>query len=98
VLQGAKADVDALAAAGFQGMGSAEPVRTWALPGRWIESDDARAHRALAVLKRIRDATAPLAVGRAETDLRVADYTAVWWAGYPAYLAGAHAFTAATWP
>jgi hypothetical protein len=43
MLQGAKADVDALAAANLQGMGSAEPVRTWALPGRWIESDDARA-------------------------------------------------------
>ena len=57
-------------------------------PGYWIESDDARAAHALAVLKRIHDAVAPLAVGRTDEDLRVADYAAVRQAGYPAYLGG----------
>jgi 3-hydroxyacyl-CoA dehydrogenase/enoyl-CoA hydratase/3-hydroxybutyryl-CoA epimerase len=97
VLQGANADADALAAAGFEGVGAAEPVRTRALPGCWVESDDARARKALAALKRIRDAAAPLAVGWAPEVLRVADYAAVRQAGYPAYLGGPHAFNSATW-
>ena len=94
-LDAAKADADALAAAGFEAMGSVEPVRTGAHAGLWIEGDDARARRALAVVRRIREATAPLALGRGEEELRIADYAAVRQAGYPAYLGGPYAFAAA---
>jgi len=76
-------------------MGSVEPVRTGAHAGLWIEGDDARARRALAVVRRIREATAPLALGRGEEELRIADYAAVRQAGYPAYLGGPYAFAAA---
>ena len=95
ILDGAKADADALAAAGFAGQGSAEPVRSRARKGLWIESDDARAQRALAVVRRIGQATARLAEGGSKEDLRVADYAAVRQAGYPAYLGGPHAFVVA---
>jgi 3-hydroxyacyl-CoA dehydrogenase / enoyl-CoA hydratase / 3-hydroxybutyryl-CoA epimerase len=97
VLRDAKKEMDALAAAGFAGLGSADVVRERALPGYWIESEDARAALALSVLKRIYDAVAPLAAGHTDEDLRVADYAAVRQAGYPAYLGGPFAFRSAKW-
>jgi 3-hydroxyacyl-CoA dehydrogenase/enoyl-CoA hydratase/3-hydroxybutyryl-CoA epimerase len=84
-----------LTAAGFAGIGAAEPVREWLLPGYWIDGDDPRAETARGVLDRIRGATAPLADGRSDEELRVADYAAVRQAGYPAYLGGPFAFAAA---
>ncbi len=97
VLSDAKADAGALAAAGFASPAGADFVRERARPGYWIEGDDARAAQALAALKRIHDAVAPLAVGRADEDLRAADYAAVRQAGYPAYLGGPSAFRSAKW-
>jgi 3-hydroxyacyl-CoA dehydrogenase / enoyl-CoA hydratase / 3-hydroxybutyryl-CoA epimerase len=97
VLSDAKADGDALAAAGFRSLGSAQAVRERALPGYWIDGEDARAVNALALLRRIHDAVSPLTVGRTDQDLRVADYAAVKHAGYPAYLGGPFAFRSAKW-
>jgi 3-hydroxyacyl-CoA dehydrogenase/enoyl-CoA hydratase/3-hydroxybutyryl-CoA epimerase len=87
----------ALAAAGFAGLGQAGPRRDRERPGYWIESDEAQAGEALAALRRIHDAAQPLAAGRSEEDLRVADYAAVKLAGYPAYLGGPFAFHSARW-
>jgi 3-hydroxyacyl-CoA dehydrogenase/enoyl-CoA hydratase/3-hydroxybutyryl-CoA epimerase len=97
VLSDAKSEADALTAAGFKGSALARVVRERVQPGYWIESDDARAANALAVLKRIHDAVAPLVVGRTDEDLRVADYAAVNQAGYPAYLGGPFAFQSMKW-
>ena len=85
----------ALAVAGFAGLGDAAPVRDRCLPGYWIDGDDPRAASARAVLAGISDAVAPLADGRTDEDLRIADYAAVRQAGYPAYLGGPYAFAAA---
>ena len=93
VLSDTKGEADALTAAGFKGPAGADVVRERVQRGYWIEGDDARAARALAVLTRIHDAVAPLGVGRTDEDLRVADYAAVSQAGYPAYLGGPFAFS-----
>jgi 3-hydroxyacyl-CoA dehydrogenase / enoyl-CoA hydratase / 3-hydroxybutyryl-CoA epimerase len=90
-------DAPALAAAGFKSPVSAEIARERVRPGYWVESDDPQARRALAALRRIHDAVAPLAVGRMDEDLRVADYAAVRQAGYPAYLGGPFAFRSPKW-
>ncbi|MGA8444218.1 MAG: enoyl-CoA hydratase-related protein [Roseiarcus sp.] len=90
-------DAPALAAAGFKSPVSAEIARERVRPGYWVESDDPQARRALAALRRIHDAVAPLAVGRTDEDLRVADYAAVRQAGYPAYLGGPFAFRSPKW-
>jgi hypothetical protein len=79
---------EALAAAGFAGLAAVAPVREQERPGYWVEGDDPRAVAALGVLARIQSALAPLAVGRSDEELRVADYAAVTKAGYPAYLGG----------
>jgi 3-hydroxyacyl-CoA dehydrogenase / enoyl-CoA hydratase / 3-hydroxybutyryl-CoA epimerase len=97
VLSDAKGEADALTAAGFKGPAGADVVRERVQPGYWIEGDDARAAQALAVLKRIHDAVAPLVVGRTDEDLRVADYAAVSQTGYPAYLGGPFAFRSVKW-
>jgi 3-hydroxyacyl-CoA dehydrogenase / enoyl-CoA hydratase / 3-hydroxybutyryl-CoA epimerase len=97
VLSEPKEDPAALAAAGFASTAGADCVRERVRPGYWIDSPDARACQALAALKRIHDAVAPLAVGRTDEDLRVADYAAVRKAGYPAYLGGPFAFRSAKW-
>ena len=60
---------------------------------RWRRSP--RRERARGVLAGISDAIAPLAEGRSDEDLRIADYAAVRQAGYPAYLGGPYAFAAA---
>jgi 3-hydroxyacyl-CoA dehydrogenase/enoyl-CoA hydratase/3-hydroxybutyryl-CoA epimerase len=96
-LDGAKDRSEALAAAGFAGFAAAEPVGLRERPGYWIESDDTRAVAALATLKRIRDAVSPLAIGRTNEELRVADYAAVRHAGYPAYLGGPFGFKSEKW-
>jgi 3-hydroxyacyl-CoA dehydrogenase/enoyl-CoA hydratase/3-hydroxybutyryl-CoA epimerase len=90
-------DAPALAAAGFKSPASAEIARERVRPGYWVESDDPQARRALAALRRIHDAVAPLAVGRTDEDLRVADYAAVRQVGYPAYLGGPFAFRSPKW-
>ncbi len=90
-------DAAALAAAGFKSPASAEIARERVRPGYWVESDDPQARRALAALRRIHDAVAPLAEGRTDEELRVADYGAVRRAGFPAYLGGPFAFMSATW-
>jgi 3-hydroxyacyl-CoA dehydrogenase/enoyl-CoA hydratase/3-hydroxybutyryl-CoA epimerase len=97
ILDGAKSEADALAAAGFQGVGPADPVRDRQRPGYWIEAEAPSARAALAALERIHDAVAPLASGRSEEELRVADYAAVRLAGYPAYLGGPFAFRSRKW-
>lgn len=99
VLDRAKADAGALTAAGFSGLGgqSPSPVRERERPGYWVESEDARAGRALAVLKDIRDAVVPLAAGRSEEELRVADYAVIRQTGYPGYLGGPFSFKSARW-
>src|SRR5208337_4621019 len=89
-------DAAALAAAGFKSPASAEIARERVRPGYWVESDDPQARRALAALRRIHDAVAPLAEGRTDEELRVADYAAVRQAGFPAYLGGPFAFRAGT--
>ena len=61
VLSDSKEDMGALAAAGFASPAGADCVREHVRPGYWIESNDARAAQALAALKRIHDAVAPLA-------------------------------------
>jgi 3-hydroxyacyl-CoA dehydrogenase / enoyl-CoA hydratase / 3-hydroxybutyryl-CoA epimerase len=96
-LERAESQSAALAAAGFAGHGEAEPVRLREEPGYWIEDDDPRALKALATLKRMRDAVAPLAAGRTDEELRVADYAAVRQAGYPAYLGGPFGFKSENW-
>jgi 3-hydroxyacyl-CoA dehydrogenase/enoyl-CoA hydratase/3-hydroxybutyryl-CoA epimerase len=93
----AKDRKDALAAAGFSGLGPAKVQRERASPGYWIEGEDPRAPEAIAVLRRIHDAAASLAGGRSDEDLRVADYAAVVKAGYPAYLGGPFAFRSSRW-
>ena len=95
VLAHSRGDADALAAAGFAGMGEASPVRERCLLGQWIAGDDPRARVARAALERIGEAVAPLGAGRSEEELRIADYAAVRQAGYPAYLGGPHAFNVA---
>ena len=97
VLSDAKGEAEALTAAGFKGPALADAVRERVQPGYWIESEDGRAAQALATLKRVHDAVAPLVVGRTDEDLRVADYAAVAQAGYPAYLGGPFAFQSAKW-
>ena len=97
VLSDSKEDMGALAAAGFASPAGADCVREHVRPGYWIESHDARAAQALAALKRIHDAVAPLAAGRSDEDLRVADYAAVRKASYPAYLGGPFAFRSPKW-
>jgi 3-hydroxyacyl-CoA dehydrogenase/enoyl-CoA hydratase/3-hydroxybutyryl-CoA epimerase len=96
-VENAERQKDALAAAGFGGLGPAEVQRERLRPGYWIEGEEASACDALAFLKRIHDASAPLAAGRTEEDLRVADYAAVVRAGYPAYLGGPFAFRSIHW-
>jgi 3-hydroxyacyl-CoA dehydrogenase/enoyl-CoA hydratase/3-hydroxybutyryl-CoA epimerase len=93
-LERSSADAAALASAGVTGFGDAAPVRERVLPGYWIDGEDAVAVAARAALQRISAAVAPLAEGRSEEDLRVADYAAVRQAGYPAYLGGPHVFGA----
>jgi 3-hydroxyacyl-CoA dehydrogenase/enoyl-CoA hydratase/3-hydroxybutyryl-CoA epimerase len=93
-LERSRGDADALAAAGFAGVGDAAPPRERCLPGYWIAGDDARAKAARAVLARIGEAVGPLGAGRSDEELRIADYAAVRQAGYPAYLGGPHAFAA----
>ncbi len=88
---------EALAVAGFAGLGAVAPVRERERPGYWVEGDDPRAAAALAVLARIHAALAPLAVGRSDEDLRVADYAAVTKAGYPAYLGGPFSYHSQFW-
>jgi 3-hydroxyacyl-CoA dehydrogenase/enoyl-CoA hydratase/3-hydroxybutyryl-CoA epimerase len=95
VLARSRGDAEALAAAGFVGMGEASPARERCLPGQWIASDDASARAARAAIARIGEAVGPLGAGRSEEELRIADYAAVRQAGYPAYLGGPHAFAAA---
>ena len=85
----------ALARAGFSGFGEAAPVATRPLPGYWIDGDDAAAASRARGARAHQAAVAPLAAGRSEEDLRVADYAAVRQAGYPAYLGGPFAFAAA---
>jgi 3-hydroxyacyl-CoA dehydrogenase / enoyl-CoA hydratase / 3-hydroxybutyryl-CoA epimerase len=102
VLDRVRTDVDALAATGFEGFDGARgarvaPVRERDRPGYWIDGDDARAARALAILKQIHDVLAPLAEGRSPEELRVADYAAVRQTGYPGYLGGPFAFGMARW-
>jgi 3-hydroxyacyl-CoA dehydrogenase/enoyl-CoA hydratase/3-hydroxybutyryl-CoA epimerase len=88
---------DALAAAGFGGLGAVAPVRERERPGYWVESDDPHAAKALAALARIHASLAPLAAGRSAEELRVADYAAVTKAGYPAYLGGPFSFRSKIW-
>jgi 3-hydroxyacyl-CoA dehydrogenase/enoyl-CoA hydratase/3-hydroxybutyryl-CoA epimerase len=98
MIECSKADAGALAAAGFAGLGERlAPLRERERPGYWVESDDARAVRALAALKDIRDAVAPLAVGRSAEELRVADYAVIRQTGYPGYLGGPFSFKSARW-
>jgi 3-hydroxyacyl-CoA dehydrogenase/enoyl-CoA hydratase/3-hydroxybutyryl-CoA epimerase len=96
VLDRAETDVEALAAAGFEGLGGARvaPLRERERPGYWIDGDDPRAVRALAIMKQVHEVVAPLAVGRLPEELRVADYAAVRQTGYPGYLGGPFAFGA----
>jgi len=91
-LEQSRKHASALAVAGFAGFGDAAPARGRCLPGYWIDGDDPRAASARDVLARISDAIAPLAEGRSDEDLRIADYAAVRQAGYPAYLGGPFAF------
>jgi 3-hydroxyacyl-CoA dehydrogenase/enoyl-CoA hydratase/3-hydroxybutyryl-CoA epimerase len=51
----------------------------------------------MAALKDIRDAVAPLAVGRSAEELRVADYAVIRQTGYPGYLGGPFSFKSARW-
>lgn len=92
VLEQSRSDAEALAAAGFAGVGETAPLRERRLPGYWIAGDDARAKTARAVLARIGAAVKPLGAGCSEEELRIADYAAVRKAGFPAYLGGPHAF------
>ena len=96
-IEKARAAAPALAAAGFGGVGKASPLREREQPGYWIESEDATARVALAVLRHIYEAARPLAAGESDEALRVADYAAVTQAGYPAYLGGPFAFRSARW-
>lgn len=98
VLGQGKPDAEALAAAGFTGVGaSVAPVRSCVAPGYWIDGadGDSRAARARAVIDGIANAVRPLAVGRSPEELRIADYAVIREAGYPAYLGGPFAFGAA---
>jgi 3-hydroxyacyl-CoA dehydrogenase/enoyl-CoA hydratase/3-hydroxybutyryl-CoA epimerase len=97
-IERAGADHDALAVAGFSGLGeTAPPVRDRARPGYWVESEDSRAMRALTRLRQIHDAVAPLAAGQSNESLRVADYAIVRQTGYPGYLGGPFSFRSAKW-
>jgi 3-hydroxyacyl-CoA dehydrogenase/enoyl-CoA hydratase/3-hydroxybutyryl-CoA epimerase len=99
VLDREKTDTEALAAAGFEGLHAdrAEPLRQREQSGCWIDGDDPRAARSLAILKQIHDAVAPLAEGCSAEELRVADYAAIRQTGYPSYLGGPFAFAAGRW-
>jgi 3-hydroxyacyl-CoA dehydrogenase/enoyl-CoA hydratase/3-hydroxybutyryl-CoA epimerase len=97
VLVESRSESGALAAAGFAEPEGAQIVRERLQPGYWIEAEDEAPTAALAVLKRIHDVVAPLAVGRSNEDLRIADYAAVKQAGYPAYLGGPFAFRSKKW-
>ena len=100
VLDREKTDTEALAAAGFEGLRrrSASSLCVSANnPGYWIDGDDPRAARSLAILKQIHAAVAPLAEGRTAEELRVADYAAIRQTGYPGYLGGPFAFAAGRW-
>jgi 3-hydroxyacyl-CoA dehydrogenase/enoyl-CoA hydratase/3-hydroxybutyryl-CoA epimerase len=94
-LERSRDHASALARAGFFGCGEAAPVAMRPLPGYWIDGDDAAATAAREALARISAAVAPLAEGRLDEELRVADYAAVRQAGYPGYLGGPFAFAAA---
>jgi 3-hydroxyacyl-CoA dehydrogenase/enoyl-CoA hydratase/3-hydroxybutyryl-CoA epimerase len=95
-IEASRPDYGALSAAGFAGLDDVPtPVRNRSRPGYWVESDDPRAAPALAALERIGDAVAPLAAGRSEEELRVADYAVVRQAGYPGYLGGPFSFESA---
>jgi 3-hydroxyacyl-CoA dehydrogenase/enoyl-CoA hydratase/3-hydroxybutyryl-CoA epimerase len=48
-------------------------------------------------LKAIHEAVAPLAMGRSEEELRVADYAIVRQTGYPGYLGGPFCFKSTLW-
>jgi 3-hydroxyacyl-CoA dehydrogenase/enoyl-CoA hydratase/3-hydroxybutyryl-CoA epimerase len=97
VLDRSKMHIEALALAGFDGLGEARPspVRERQRPDFWIDGEDPRAVRALAVLEQIHAAVAPLAAGRSHEELRVADYAVIRQTGYPGYLGGPFAFGAA---
>ncbi len=97
ILDQAKPEAEALAAAGFTGLDrEVAPVRTRVAPGYWVEGADGdpRAARALAVLDRISEAVSPWAATRSHEDLRIADYAVIRETGYPAYLGGPFAFGA----
>lgn len=88
---------DALAAAGFRGVGGGKvaTARNRPLPGYWIEEgDDPLRTKALVVLRRISEAVAPWSAEHTQEELRVADYAATREAGYPPYLGGPFAFGA----
>jgi len=88
---------EALASAGFKIPGkSVAPLREHAFPGYWIESAEAGSlgREALAVLRQIAEAVAPLAFGHTDLDLRAADYRILRETGYPAYLGGPFTFKA----
>jgi len=99
VLDREKADTEALVAAGFESLDGVriEPLRQREQSGYWIDGDDPRAARSLAILKQIHDAAAPLAEGASVEELRVADYAAIRQTGYPGYLGGPFAFAAGRW-
>jgi 3-hydroxyacyl-CoA dehydrogenase/enoyl-CoA hydratase/3-hydroxybutyryl-CoA epimerase len=94
-LERSRKHASALAVGGFTGLGDATPARDRRLTGYWIDGDDPRAASVRDVLAGISAAIAPLAEGRSDEDLRIADYAAVRQAGYPAYLGGPYAFAAA---
>jgi 3-hydroxyacyl-CoA dehydrogenase/enoyl-CoA hydratase/3-hydroxybutyryl-CoA epimerase len=93
----AQAQANSLAAAGFGGLGRAEPRRERQLPGYWVESGHLDADQALQVLQRIHDAVSTLGPKHSEEELRIADYAAVTQAGYPAYLGGPFSFRSQKW-
>ena len=76
---------------GFEGA-QGDPVRTRSLPGYWVDGPDEDARNARALLDRIGAAVLPLGQGRAEAELRLADYAIVRETGYPGYLGGPFAF------
>ena len=99
VLDSEKVAGEALAAAGFESAHGVHiaPLRQREQSGYWIDGDDPRAKRSLAILKQIHDAVSPLAEGRSAEELRVVDYAAIRQTGYPGYLGGPFAFAAGRW-